>query len=228
MSKIKCIIIEDEPLATDLLVEYVSQTDFLELMATFKNAVLALKYLKDNAVDLIFLDIHLPKIKGLSFLRMLNNPPAVIITTAYHEYAVEGFELQVTDYLLKPFEYDRFLSAVSRVLTSKSEKPDEQAPAKDYLFVNAQSRKVKIQFSDILFIESQKEYIKIVTAKKEYISRMSTNMIEDILPAHLFRRVHRSFIISISKIDSYNSEMVEINGIQVPIGRAYRDVLDSL
>jgi len=240
MSKIKCIIVEDEPLAVKLLSDYISQVPFLELQATFKDALLATDWLRHNQTDLIFLDIHLPKLKGMAFLKTLNNPPAVIITTAYHQYAVEGFSLNVTDYLLKPFEFDRFLVAVNKVKTTQPTFPkplagalEKQVPGdsghvKDYLFLNVQKKKVKVLFSEIIYIESQREYIKIVTTKKEYISKMSTHEIESLLPANLFKRIHRSFIISTTRIESYTAEMVEVNGVSIPIGRGYRDVIENL
>jgi len=230
MSKIKCIIIEDEPLAVKVLSDYILQVPFLELQRTFKDAILATDYLRDNTTDLIFLDIHLPKLKGMAFLKTLAYPPAVIITTAYHQYAVEGFNLNVKDYLLKPFDFERFLIAVTKVKTAEREKqaPNESQEIKDFIFLHVQKKKVKILFSEIVYIESQREYIKITTTKKEYISKMSTHEIEDLLPAHLFKRIHRSFIISMSKIESYTAEIVEVNGISIPIGRGYRDIIDNL
>lgn len=229
MSPINCIIIEDEPLAVKVLTDYISQVPYLELKGTFKDAILATDYLRHHMPHLIFLDIHLPKLKGMAFLKTLSHPPAVIITTAYHQYAVEGFNLNVTDYLLKPFEFERFLIAVTKVKTEQEEKqrPDEILAIKDYLFLNVQKKKVKILFSEILFIESQREYIKIVTTKKEFLSKMSTHEIEALLPVHLFRRIHRSFIVSINKIESYTADMVEVNGISIPIGRGYRDTMDN-
>ena len=230
MSKINCIIIEDEPLAVKVLSDYISQVPFLELQGTFKDASLATDYLRDHHTDLIFLDIHLPKLKGMAFLKTLINPPSVIVTTAYHQYAVEGFNLNVTDYLLKPFEFERFVIAVTKVKTAQTEKPRtiESHNQKDHLFLNVQKKKVKILFSDIVYIESQREYIKIITTKKEYISKMSTHEIEELLPAHLFKRIHRSYIVSLSKIESYTAEMVEVNGVSIPIGRGYRDVIENL
>ena len=230
MSKIKCIIIEDEPLAVKVLSDYILQVPFLELQATFKDAILATDYLRDHHTNLIFLDIHLPKLKGMAFLKTLTHPPAVIITTAYHQYAVEGFDLNVTDYLLKPFEFERFLIAVNKVKTAQRETqvPGESGEIKDYLFLNVQKKKVKILFSEIIFIESQREYIKIITTKREYISKMSTHEIEEMLPENLFKRIHRSFIVSVSKIESYTAEMVEVNGVSIPIGRGYRDIIENL
>lgn len=227
MSDIRCIIIEDEPLAVKVLTDYILQVPYLKLEETFKDAILATDYLRQNDTDLIFLDIHLPKLKGMSFLKTLTNPPSVIITTAYHQYAIEGFELNVTDYLLKPFDFERFLKAVTKVKKSESEKrkPDEMQGEKDFIFLNVQKKRVKILFSEILYIESQQEYIKIITTKKEYIVKMSTHEIESLLPANLFKRIHRSFIVSISRIDSYSADTVDVNGVSIPIGRGYRDIM---
>jgi len=239
MSKIKCIIVEDEPLAVKVLSDYIAQVPFLELQGTFKDAILATDFLRDHQTDLIFLDIHLPKLKGMAFLKTLIDPPAVIVTTAYHQYAVEGFDLNVTDYLLKPFDFERFLIAVNKVKsaqpaaakTSSGEKEKQEPESqekKDYLFLNVQKKKMKILFSEIIYIESQREYIKIVTTRKEYISKMSTHEMEDLLPANLFKRIHRSYIVSVSKINSYTAEEVEVNGVPIPIGRGYRDIIESL
>jgi two-component system, LytTR family, response regulator len=230
MSEIKCIIVEDEPLAAKVLADYISQVPFLKLTGTFKDAILATEYLQDNDTNLIFLDIHLPKLKGMAFLKTLINPPSVIVTTAYHQYAVEGFNLNVTDYLLKPIEFERFLVAVNKVQVSKGEKKSiaENALSKDYLFLSVQKKKIKILFSEILYIESQKEYIKLVTIQKKLFSKISTHEIESLLPSHLFLRVHRSYIISQQKINSYTTETVEVGGVHIPIGRGYRDVLKKL
>ena len=230
MSKIRCIVIEDEPLAVKVLSDYISQVPFLELQQTFKDAIAATDWLRNNQTDLIFLDIHLPKLRGMAFLRTLANPPAVIITTAYHQYAVEGFNLSVTDYLLKPFEFDRFLNAVNKVKPSIAAKPMKQGSEdpRDHLFLNVQKKKVKILFSEIVYIESQREYIRIVTTRKEYLSKMSTHEIEALLPPTLFKRIHRSFIVSIRKIDSYTAEMVDVAGTSIPIGRGYKDVIENL
>src|SRR5258706_128827 len=159
MSKIKCIIVEDEPLAARILSDYISQVPFLELQQTFKDAILATDWLRQNKTDLIFLDIHLPKLKGMAFLKTLTQAPAVIITTAYHQYAVEGFDLNVTDYLLKPFEFERFLVAVTKVKTAAArtawsggqtgkQKPNESPWIKDFIFLNAERKRVKILFSE--------------------------------------------------------------------------------
>jgi two-component system LytT family response regulator len=238
MSDLTCIIVEDEPLAAKVLTDYISEVPFLDLKGTFKDAILATDFLRDNRVDLIFLDIHLPKLKGMAFLKTLSHPPAVIVTTAYHQYAVEGFNLNVTDYLLKPIEFERFLVAVTKVKSRRADsilsmvETEKETPdmigKKDHLFLNVQKKKVKILFSEILYIESQREYVKIVTCKKEYVSKISTHEIETLLPPNLFKRVHRSFIISVNKIESYTAEEVEISGASIPVGREYRGVLEGL
>jgi two-component system LytT family response regulator len=230
MSKISCIIIEDEPLAVRVLADYISQVPYLELTASFKDALLATDYLRNHRTDLIFLDIHLPKLKGMAFLKTLPEPPAVIITTAYHQYAVEGFALNVTDYLLKPFEFERFLTAVAKVRTARPASPVPADPpdSRDFIFITVQKKKVKILFSDMVYIESQREYIRIVTTGNEYIAKMSTHEIEALLPGRLFKRVHRSFIVAIRRIESYTAEMIEINGASIPIGKGYRDSMENL
>lgn len=269
MSKIRCIIIEDEPLAVKILSDYIREVPFLELQGHFKDAILATDWLREATTDLIFLDIHLPKLKGLAFLKMLPHPPAVIITTAYHQYAVEGFNLNVTDYLLKPIEFERFLVAVSKVrksLPAVSTLPDAAGigrtpgnsgasgvpgssgdtgasappgtrtvpptPAgsvdRDFFFISVQKKKVRILFADILYVESQREYVKVVTVKGEYLTKLSTHEIESLLPLALFRRVHRSFIVSLRRIESFSAEMVEVGGLSIPIGKGYRESLEDL
>ncbi len=169
--------------------------------------------MRGNPPGLVFRDIHLPKLKGMAFLRTLAQPPTVIITTAYHQYAVEGFELNVADYLLKPFSFERFLQAVNKV------KPEA---GKEFLFLNVQHKKVRVNFSDILYIESQREYVKVVTAGEAYLTKMGTQESEAHLPQALFVRAHRSFIVAAAKPDAYTAEMLEVNGRPVPVGRAYR------
>ncbi len=177
MSKIKCIIIEDEPLAVKILSDYILQIPFLELQGTFKDAILATDYLRQNNTNLIFLDIHLPKLKGMAFLKTLTHPPAVIVTTAYNQYAVEGFNLNVTDYLLKPFDFERFLIAVNKVKTSESEKPksNESQEIKDFIFLNAERKKESKNFilRDCLYrkstgIHQDRYYKKRIHFKNEH------------------------------------------------------------
>ena len=217
-------------MAVKILIDYISKVPFLELQNTFKDAVLATEWLRGNSTELIFLDIHLPKLKGMAFLKTIVHPPAVIITTTYHQYAVEGFNLNVTDYLLKPIEFERFLIAVNKVKTMQinQQVAHEDKSSKDFIFLTVQKKKVKILFSEIIYVESQREYIKIVTTKREYFSKMSTHEMENILPSNLFKRIHRSFIISVNKIESYTADAVHVNGASIPIGRGYKGVMEDL
>lgn len=224
MSEIKCIIVEDEPLAAKLLTMYISKIPFLKLQGTFKDALTTSEYLMEHKIDLLFLDIHLPKLKGLSFLKTLNSPPAVILTTAYHQYAVEAFTLNVLDYLVKPIEFDRFVAAINKLKT-KSEQKNE---TKDHLFISVQKKKIKVLFQDILYIESQKDYIKLVTVTNTYYTKMPTYEMETLLPTSLFCRIHRSFIVAVNKIDAYTLDQVEIKGTSIPIGKAYKNVISNL
>ncbi len=171
---------------------------------------------------------ELKRVQNNYFLGTLSNPPSVIITTAYDEYAMEGYELNIVDYLLKPFAFERFLTAVNKVEKNAQPLPASIENPKDYLLVSIQLKKVKILFSEILFIESQKEYVKIVTHDNSYLTKMSTHEIEDLLPQAFFKRIRRSFKVAIHKIRSFNSEMVEINGTTIPVGRGYKDVLEKL
>lgn len=231
MSKLKCIIIEDEPLAVKVLEDYIAALPFLDLQGSFKDAILATEYLRQYTVDLMFLDIHLPRLKGMAFLKTLSKPPAVIITTAYHQYAVEGFDLNVTDYLLKPIDFERFLVAVNKVkghVAPAVQALESVVESKEFIFINVQKKKVKILFADLLYVESQREYVKVVTQRKVYLSKMSTHEIEALLPVPRFRRIHRSFIVAMDKIESYNAEMVEVNGVEIPVGRGYREVIEGL
>ena len=193
MSNIDCIIVEDEPLAAKVLKDFIAEVSFLSLKGWFKDAIDATEYLRNHKVDLIFLDIHLPKLKGMAFLKTLEKPPKVIITTAYHQYALEGYELNVTDYLMKPIGFERFFQAVNKVKTADLGRKEAH---EDFLFLNVQKKKVKVMLSDILYVESQREYVKVVLPKKVLLSKMSTNEMEMLLPSDSFKRIHRSFIIS--------------------------------
>ena len=226
MRKLSCIIIEDEPLAVRVLEDFCQQVPGLELMASFKEAISASVYLRENKVDLIFLDLHLPQLKGFDFLRTLTEKPAVIVTTAYHQYAVEGFDLNVADYLMKPISFPRFVAAVNKAIkllsaensSRRTEEEEEKA-----IFLTINRKKVKITLDDILYIESQREYVQIVTNQQLYTCKISTQEIESMLPAMRFKRIHRSFIVATDKIDTYTKEEVEIKVKSIPIGRSFRN-----
>lgn len=232
MQMYKCIIIEDEPLAAEVLQDYIAQIPFLDLKGICTDALFAIDFLQKEKIDLVFLDIHLPKLKGLDFLKTLTNPPKVIITTAYHEYALKGYELNVLDYLLKPVEFSRFLMAVNK-LTSRQESAKTVIDGttkseKEFIFFNVSKKMVRIFLDDILYIESLKEYIRIVTKSKSILTKFQLGQIEDILSKSNFIRIHRSFIVAKDKIEAFTSTDVELNGKLLPIGRSYKDVVLSI
>lgn len=227
-----CIIVEDEPLAAEVLQDYVSQVSFLNLKAVCTDAIYALDVLKKERIDLIFLDIHLPKLKGFDFLKTLKHPPQVIITTAYHEYALQGYEFNVVDYLLKPVEFARFLTAVNKVRSDRSQEITEPArasePDRRYMFFNVGKKRVKIFLDEILYIESLKEYIRIYTSTRSILTKYQLGEIEELLNKAEFIRVHRSFIVARNKIEALTATDIEINGKQVPVGRSYKELVQSV
>ncbi len=231
MQQYNCIIIEDEPLAAEILQDYIADVPFLNLKHTYPDAIRALEGLRAGNIDLIFLDINLPKLKGLDFIQTLKHPPHIIITTAYHEYALQGYELNVVDYLLKPIEFSRFLKAVNKLKSFVSDKvraaPLFIGDGLDHIFVNTNRKKVKLYFKDILYIESLKEYVRIYTAEKTLTAKFQLGQIDELLPKADFLRIHRSFIVSKTKIAAYTHAAVEINGKPLPIGRSYKELVIS-
>lgn len=223
----KCIIIDDEPLAIEILESYVSKVEQLELAGTFRNAVSAFTFLQQNPVDLIFLDIQMPKLSGIDFLKALKNPPKVIVTTAFRDYAIEGFELEVADYLLKPIPFERFLKAVAKVLhqpvlAQPSLQPRPEA-TDNYVYFKVDKKMIKTRMADILYIESIKDYVKVRTLEKEIITQQKISYLEESLPKEQFIRIHRSFIVNREKIDAYSATDVEIGKFHIPIGRNYKN-----
>lgn len=231
MQQYNCIIIEDEPLAAEILQDYISDIPFLTLKNSYTDAIKALDDMRNYDIDVIFLDINLPKLKGLDFIQTLKNPPHIIITTAYHEYALSGYELNIVDYLLKPIEFNRFLKAVNKLKLITSPKaaaaPVFVPTGREYMFVNTSKKKVKVYFKDILYIESLKEYVKIVTAEKILVTKFQLGQMEAQLPKADFLRIHRSFVVSKEGIDAYTSTEIEINNKQLPIGRNYKELVMS-
>lgn len=231
MMKLRCVIVEDEPLAAEILSEYIGQTPFLQLTHTCNDAIQALDVVRQNPVDVLFLDIKLPKLNGLEFLKTLLHRPRVIVTTAYHEYAVEGFNLQVTDYLLKPIEFSRFTKAVNKLLQPQR-LPDSAPPAKPaplpvrpYYFFTVNKRSVKIYLDEILFIESLKDAVSIVTPLKAYNTHYQLGELEEVMRSDNFLRIHRSFLVAMDKIESYSAAEVEIAGRTLPIGRSHKAIV---
>jgi DNA-binding LytR/AlgR family response regulator len=225
--------VEDEPLAAEVLQDYIKQVPFLSLKGICNDAIFALEALQQQKIDLVFLDIHLPKLKGLDFIKTLKNPPRIIITSAYHEYALQGYEYNVVDYLLKPIEFSRFLMAVNKLNQSPVQESHITTflppPERASLFFNVSKKKVKVFLDEILYIESLKEYIRIYTVNKTILTKFPLGQIEEILAKNNFLRIHRSYIIARSRIDAFTASEVEVNGKQLPIGRSYKeDVLATL
>ncbi|WP_374163141.1 LytR/AlgR family response regulator transcription factor [Arcticibacter sp. MXS-1] len=225
--KLKVLIVDDEPQAIEVIKNYIENFHNIEVVATCRSAIEAYQALRQRPVDLMFLDIQMPALKGTDFLRSLQKPPHVIFTTAYPEYALEGFELDAIDYLVKPVSFDRFLKAIDKVLKLYEMKSGlsiaaEPAVDKDvFMYLKVERKTIKINVEDILWIESLKDYVKVVLADKVYISKQKISVLEELLPEQ-FIRIHRSFIVSVPKITSYYAYAVEIGGKELPVGRNYK------
>ncbi len=230
---IKCIIVEDEPLAVEVIEGFINQVPFLELVAKCNDAFSAMEILKEKNIDLIFLDIHLPKLKGLDFLSAIKNPPMVIITTAYHEFAIKSYEYNVIDYLLKPIEFSRFVVAVNKVLDRSSLSNIETDVSilnteDEIIYFNVNKKKARIELKNIVYFESQRENIKVVTTTNTFITRHTISDLEKQLPSSKFIRIHRSFIVAKAKIDFFDANDVVITGKEIPIGRSYKESVFEL
>jgi DNA-binding LytR/AlgR family response regulator len=223
-----CYIVDDEPLAIEVLESHLKKVNRIEIAGTFQDAVKAFEALQTEPVDLLFLDIQMPGLTGIKLLQTLKNPPGVIFTTAYREYALEGFELDVIDYLLKPIPFERFLKAIDkvfeRVYFPGNQKTEAARPktSDSVLHIQAGKKHVKLHPADILFIESQRDYINIKTTKKEILVHQTITSMEEKLPADKFLRIHRSFIVNIDRIESWSAVEVELPGLQLPVGRTYK------
>lgn len=231
---LKCLLVDDEPPALKILKTYLENMDNLELVGTCANAFEAMQMLKEHPVDLLFLDIKMPRLLGTEFIRTLRNPPKVIFTTAHKDFALEGFELDAIDYLLKPFSFERFVRAVNK-LTSGNEQPagaGEPATAPQnsaFLYFRVDRKMVKVELHDICYIESLKDYSRIVRKKdKPLIVKKPISSIEQQLPANRFLRIHRSFIIAIDKITAFTQNDIEIGDQEIPIGKLYRHQLSKI
>ena len=229
--KIRCLLVDDEPPALKVLQSYVSQISGLELAGVCSNAIEAIDVLHDKMVDVMFLDIKMPKIIGTQFLRSLSHPPKVIFVTAYREYAVEGFELDAVDYLVKPVSFERFLKAIDKLKRSGNHHQVEEEKLYNHnpnAFVYLKSDKVmqKIFIDDILYIESWKDYVKLFFANgKHLLVKQTISAMESLLSEHKFLRVHRSYIISLDKISGYSHSCVKVDQSEIPIGRLYKQVV---
>ncbi|HEY5464963.1 MAG TPA: LytTR family DNA-binding domain-containing protein [Hanamia sp.] len=236
MKKIICLLVDDEPPALEVLKSYIASVSSLELAGTCNDAVEALNVLREQTIDLLFLDIQMPHLLGTDLIRTLKNPPKVIFTTAYRKFAVEGFELDAVDYLLKPISFERFLKAVNKVmetslkLTDKNDSNSDQQNNSNDAFINlrADRKNLKIPLNDILYIESLKDYIKVVTKTKNIVTKQSISSLEEALPKNSFVRIHRSFIVAINKIESFTGDIIEIAGNELPISRTYRHEVEKI
>lgn len=219
--KINCITIEDEPLALKKIKEFIMQVDYLNLLEGFNNAIDAIGFLKKNIVDLIFLDIRMKKLSGIQFLESLQNKPKVIITSAYDEYALKGYELDVADYLLKPFTFERFLKSVDKVYNQLNEL--ESNTTNDYVFLKTEYRIEKVLIKDILYIQGMKDYLQIHTIDRKIMTLQTFKNLLNILPTIDFQRVHNSYIVAISKIENIERNRIRIGKQLIPVSDSYKD-----
>jgi DNA-binding LytR/AlgR family response regulator len=234
--KTRCIIVDDEPLAIEAIKMHIEKFDSLRLVETCQDAFRAFEVLKKTNIDLMFLDIEMPEITGLDFIKSLKNPPKVILTTAYREYAIDAFDLNVVDYLLKPISFDRFMQAINKFYEQSGSDIlvpdiDNQLQTSDmnHFFVRSDKKNVKIRYHEILYIESIKDYVKIVCKNRIVISKLLISEIEGKLPASAFLRIHRSYIIYIPNMEAFSHTHIDMPGKELPIGRNYKhEVLNTL
>jgi two-component system, LytTR family, response regulator len=237
--KIRCIAVDDEPLALHVVEDYAEKIPFLELVKTFDNAMEALDFIKSQKVDLIFLDIQMEELTGIQMLGVMKERPEIIFTTAYESYAIKGFELDVADYLLKPFPFERFLKAVEKVYerlnknsqpktNASSQEASSAAQTDDYFFVKSGFKIQRINYRDVLYVEGQKDYLCIVTPKEKIMTLMNFKAMEGILPASNFLRVHKSFIVAIDKMESIEHYRIKIGNALIPVGDMYRKEFNEM
>lgn len=238
IAKIRCIIVDDEPIARKYLGEYITKMPQLELLASFSKAVDAYEIIESGEVELVFLDIQMPGVTGIEFIKMLRKKPHIIFTTAYSEYALEGYELDVTDYLLKPIAFNRFARAVNKVVSAFSsqggmelsiseESVADYSPKRDFIFVKSGYKSVKVNITDILYVEGMKEYVVIHTKEKKYTKLDRMKNFENLLKGKGFIRIHKSFIVSVKDIEALFGNTVEVNGVRLPWGRSFRDEVNG-
>lgn len=240
-SLIRCLIVDDEPPARDILRRYIGEMPMLQLTGECANAMEVLSFLQRHPIDLLFLDIRMPQLKGTELMKILKNPPRVIFTTAHADYALEGYELDIVDYLLKPIQFDRFVKAVSKALglgpggfggagggVASSVNGGSTASAvvvakEDFVYFRMDRKMVKVMLTDIMYVESMKDYVKVYTSNGVIITKQSISSVEAMLPEEGFIRTHRSFIVSIGKIRSYTHEVIEVEKAEIPIGKLFRN-----
>jgi DNA-binding LytR/AlgR family response regulator len=222
---IRCMIIDDEPLAQEVLAAHISRFGQLEVVASAANAIEAFRLLHQIPVDLLFLDIRMPSISGIDFLKSLKNPPQVIFTTAYTEYAHAGFELDAVDYLVKPVSYERFEKAMKKLLRIM---PAPEEPEKDYTYFKVSGRLLKVAHADLLYVQSVRDYLQLHTVNGNLLTHMTMKSLAELLPAKHFVRVHRSYLVNLKHIDKVERNAIFIKGMEIPLGENYRDGLGSI
>jgi DNA-binding LytR/AlgR family response regulator len=232
--KLNCVIVDDEPLAITIIEGYLKKIPYIEIIGKFQSAIPVYEFLKENKVDLLFLDVEMPNITGIDFIKSLNNPPKVVLTTANKNYAIEGFNLNVDDYILKPVSFDRLLKSVNRIYEklTATKSSDAESNNKEYIYLKENKKMVRVYFRNILYFESLKDYVKVVTTCKTVLTKQLLSNFEQELDSNSFLRIHRSFIVALNKIDAYTLSSVDIGNIEIPIGRKYKDsvieILDKL
>lgn len=232
---IRCLIIDDEPLAQRVIEKYAENVPYLEIVRKCNNALEAIEILHQEEIHLLFLDINMPRLSGMDFLKALKNPPLVIITTAYAEYAIQGYEMDVVDYLMKPFAFDRFLKAVQKAAdflrtreTSHGESQEIENPEERFIFIKSSKKTYKVNLSEILYIEALGDYVKIYTDGRMIVSYQSLKNLEGLLPAKSFPRIHKSFIIALSRIDMIEGNQVKIRERMIPVGTNFKAEFERL
>lgn len=220
--KIKCIIVDDEPLAIEVLTNYFKNYPDFEVIGVFNNSIQALDFLKKNVVDVLFIDINMPMMSGFELIKLYENKnnTKFIITTAYREFAAESYDLDVLDYLVKPIPLSRFIKSVSKI-ENELKKNTAQPSKNDYIIIKVDKKMVKLSLGDIIFVEGMKEYVKVITPEKTYITHKTLTSISEELPESLFSRVHKSFTVSINKINSIEGNLIHLSGYRIPIGRKF-------
>lgn len=229
MSTINCIIVEDEPLAAEVIEDYISEVPFLTLKGICPDAIYALDILNNEHIDLMFLDLHLPKLDGLSFLKTLKSSPQIIITTAYEEFALQSYDYGVVDYLLKPISFERFLASLEKLKKpSKVENIDTQNTDRPFRFFNVGRKMVKVFFDEILYVEGQKDYVQIYTLDNKIFVRGNISQFEKLFEPYGVFRIHRSYLVALKHIHAYSTSEVEVNKKTIPIGRSYKALFGQL
>lgn len=229
MHKWKCLIVDDEPPAIKILKSYIEDLENMEIIGTCNNAFQAIDILNEEKVDLMFLDINMPKLLGTQLLKSIQHPPKVIFTTAHKDYAIEAFELDAIDYLLKPVSFERFLKAVNKFCQINNVETDAYCSTPGFLYFRAERKMVKVFLKDIIYIESYKDYVVIHRQNDDNLKvKYSISSVENMLPRNLFLRIHRSFIVSIKKVTAFTNNDVEIGKIEIPIGKSYHEIFKKL